>query len=129
MGKRDGKPGKAGSAKDHASGGLKSKVKLRLPAEQTSRLFAALSAPLRLQILEVLSYGESSVSDLVKALSAEQPNISRHLSILLSVGLVRARREGLRRIYTVAGPHVTALVELAGRLNGQSSGGGGSQAG
>ncbi|MFO7549738.1 MAG: metalloregulator ArsR/SmtB family transcription factor [Acidimicrobiia bacterium] len=75
-------------------------------------LCQALADPKRLLILDALRDGESSVNELVEALGLPQPNVSQHLSVLRDRGLVRARREGQRVLYSVEYPQVIQAMDL-----------------
>jgi len=55
----------------------------------------------RLQIISELLIKESSVNNLADTLGMKVYNISRHLKILESGGLVNKRKEGNRRIYKI----------------------------
>lgn len=65
-------------------------------------LFAALSDPIRLRLLNLMRGGEICVCDLVDGIEAPQPTVSRHLAVLRRVGLVRARKDGLWSYYSLA---------------------------
>lgn len=45
--------------------------------------------------------GESSVSDIVTAISANQPTVSKHLKVLREAGLVTVREDGQHRFYKI----------------------------
>ena len=68
-------------------------------AATTSDPFNAIAEPRRRQILELLAGEERSVSELVDQLDVNQPSVSKHLHVLLDVGLVTARRDGRRTLY------------------------------
>ena len=72
-------------------------------AATTTDAFNAVAEPRRRQILDVLAGGERSVTELVKELGFAQPQASKHLKVLLEVGLVRVREEGRRRLYRARG--------------------------
>jgi DNA-binding transcriptional ArsR family regulator len=55
-------------------------------------VFAALANPTRRAMLERLSTGQASVTELAAPFDLSQPTISSHLSILESAGLVRRGR-------------------------------------
>lgn len=61
----------------------------------------ALAHPLRLQILDILCRGESSVGQFAQVLGVDQPTVSRHLGILKQGGLVVARQEGVSVLYKI----------------------------
>ena len=74
-------------------------------AATTSDPFNAIAEPRRRHILEFLAAEERSVGEIVEALALNQPSVSKHLHVLLEVGLVEARRDGRRTMYrTNPGP-------------------------
>ena len=74
---------------------------------QRSALIArALADPKRLCVLETLAGGERSVSDLSRDVGCQIPNMSQHLSVLRSAGLVSARREGSTVFYRLSDTRV-----------------------
>lgn len=64
-------------------------------------LWAALVEPNRRAVLDLLSQGELSVSELTERLRLTQPQASKHLRVLREAGLVRVERRGQQRIYAV----------------------------
>ncbi len=77
--------------------------------EDRSRFAAvarALGDPKRLCVLESLADGEASVGDLAVRVSCQVPNMSQHLAVLRSAGLVTARRDGSTVYYRLADPKV-----------------------
>jgi len=81
---------------------------LRLVAER----FKVLAEPMRLRILNALRYGELTVTELVERTGATQANVSRHLALLHSFGMVARRKEGLHVYYRISDPVVFDLCEL-----------------
>jgi len=65
--------------------------------------FNAIAELKRRQVLDILAKGEQPVNDLVEGLGWPQPQVSKHLGVLLRVGLVEVRREGRQRLYSVNG--------------------------
>lgn len=77
--------------------------------EDRSRFAAvarALGDPKRLCVLESLAGGEASVGELATRVSCQVPNMSQHLAVLRSAGLVLARRDGSTVYYRLADPKV-----------------------
>lgn len=72
----------------------------------------ALGDPKRLCVLESLAGGEVSVGDLATRVSCQVPNMSQHLSVLRSAGLVTARRDGNTVYYRLADPKVLEACHL-----------------
>lgn len=66
--------------------------------------FAVLAEPTRRQIIDELCTSESSVGDLVEALSVSQPTMSKHLKVLRDAGFVSCRVAAQRRIYRIEAP-------------------------
>jgi DNA-binding transcriptional ArsR family regulator len=60
-----------------------------------------IAEPSRRQILDRLLRGEQPVNALVEQLGMAQPAVSKHLRILRDAGLVRARPDGQRRVYSL----------------------------
>ena len=67
---------------------------LRLEVTPVSKLFRALGDETRLRVVALLAHGELCVCHLQEALEISQPNVSRHLGVLRSAGVVEARRVG-----------------------------------
>ena len=77
-----------------------------------TQIFDALSDFTRFQILGALSQGEKGVSELQEVTSVSQSAISHQLRLLRDRGLVTARRDGQRVIYSLADEHVTTLLNV-----------------
>jgi DNA-binding transcriptional ArsR family regulator len=73
-------------------------------AATTADAFNAIAEPRRREILDALAGGERAVNDLVAELGLTQPQVSKHLAVLRSVGAVQVRGEGRRRLYRLNGP-------------------------
>lgn len=80
--------------------------------QAVARLFAVLSEPSRLVLLQVLHNGPLSVSQLMEACSMKQANVSKHLAVLYDHRLVKREREGTTIRYEIADPMVFSLCEL-----------------
>jgi DNA-binding transcriptional ArsR family regulator len=80
--------------------------------ELVARRFRYLGEPFRLRILQSLSKSEKTVTELVEELEANQPNVSKHLNLLLEGGLVARRKQGTSSIYSVADPLIFKLCDL-----------------
>lgn len=70
----------------------------------TARIMKAVAQPIRLAILDTLRDGERCVQDIAKAVSAERSNVSRHLAVLTSAGLLSSRKDGLLVYYQLRTP-------------------------
>ena len=72
----------------------------------------ALADPKRLCVLETLAGGEASVSELSSCVGCQVPNMSQHLAVLRSAGLVTTRRDGSTVYYRLADPKVLQAYRL-----------------
>jgi len=83
---------------------------------QLARVGKALSHGNRLELLDFIAQGPRSVDELATMTRLSVANASKHLQELRRAGLVRARKEGLRVYYELAGPDVVALIAALGRV-------------
>ncbi len=67
----------------------------------TTAVFEILAEPSRRHVLDLLREQERTVSELVDALDMSQPAVSKHLRVLRDAGLVEARVDAQRRIYSL----------------------------
>ena len=81
----------------------------------------ALADPKRLCVLESLALGELSVSDLSTKVGCHVPNMSQHLAVLRSAGLVQSRRDGSTVFYRLADVRVLEAYRLIQGLAGQGA--------
>lgn len=64
-------------------------------------MFAALAAPQRQQILQLVRDDALSVGAIAESCGASQQAVSHHLQILKDAGLVDMKQEGRRHLYVV----------------------------
>ena len=83
---------------------------------QLARVGKALSHGNRLELLDFIAQGPRSVDELAMMTRLSVANASKHLQELRRAGLVRARKEGLRVYYELAGADVVALIAALGRV-------------
>jgi DNA-binding transcriptional ArsR family regulator len=63
--------------------------------------WAALADPRRRELVALLLDGPRAVGELVESLGLSQPGTSKHLRVLRDAGLVEARVDAQRRIYSL----------------------------
>ena len=80
-------------------------------AATTSDAFNAVAEPRRREILGYLAVRERSVGEIVLSLGMQQPSVSKHLRVLLEVGLVEVRRDGRRKLYSANPEAIRPLHE------------------
>jgi DNA-binding transcriptional ArsR family regulator len=69
-------------------------------------VYKALGHPTRLFIVEELSHGERCVCELTAMVGADVSTVSKHLSVLKSVGLVEDEKRGAQVFYRLLVPCV-----------------------
>jgi DNA-binding transcriptional ArsR family regulator len=75
--------------------------------------FEALADPTRRRIVELVAERERSAGEIAAAFSITRPGVSKHLRVLREEGIVTARGEGTRRLYSL---DPAALDEVDGWL-------------
>lgn len=83
------------------------------PSYFKAELFKILSNPVRIQILDTLRQGETSVNDIAQWLEVEASSISQQLAILKRYNLVKGRREGNYIFYSVNDTAVFKVLDAA----------------
>jgi DNA-binding transcriptional ArsR family regulator len=83
-------------------------------AATTLDVFNAVAEPRRREILDVLGDGrERAVNEVVDAVGMPQPSVSKHLSVLLRVGVVSVTRNGQMRMYRLNGSNLKPVYDWA----------------
>ena len=77
-----------------------------------SDLCKTLANAKRQQILDALRDGEVTVGEIVERTGIAQANVSQHLSLMRSKGLVNARRDGTRIYYSISNPKILQAFDL-----------------
>jgi ArsR family transcriptional regulator len=77
-----------------------------------AEVLKTLASPRRLEILHVLARGPIEVGRLASAIGATQPNVSQHLGVLRTAGIVDAERDGREVRYRLADPDVMSACEI-----------------
>ena len=80
--------------------------------DRSAAIAKALADAKRLCVVERLAGGERSVSELSRDVGCQVPNMSQHLAVLRSAGLVITRREGSTVYYRLADPRVLEAYRL-----------------
>jgi DNA-binding transcriptional ArsR family regulator len=81
-----------------------------------SSCLAALANPTRRRLFERLRRRPHAVGELARALGVTQPAASQHLAVLARARLVRATRDGRRRMYRPDPAGLTALRAYVDRM-------------
>lgn len=80
--------------------------------EYTSEKFKALSHPTRLCIVCKLMLGELNVSQMQGCLGVTQSNVSQHLTILKSKGIIQGNRNGNEIVYSLIDDDIKKVIEV-----------------
>ena len=80
--------------------------------ELQAEVCKALSHPVRLQVLDLVSKRERTVDELAKMVEIGQPNLSMHLAALRHRRLVVARRDGMNVYYKASHPKIADACSL-----------------
>jgi len=70
------------------------------------------SNPKRLEIINTLKDRELSAGDLIDKIGLSKANLSQHMSVLRSKGVVLTRREGVNIYYRIANPKIIQACHL-----------------
>lgn len=77
-----------------------------------AEVLKTLASPRRIEILHELARGPIEVGRLAEAIGASQPNVSQHLAVLRSAGIVEAERDGREVRYRLVDPDVVVACGL-----------------
>ena len=66
----------------------------------------------RLEILNTLRDKEMTASELIEKIGLSKANLSQHMSILKSKGVVFTRREGVNIYYCISNPKIIQACDL-----------------
>ncbi len=78
--------------------------KKQLLFQKQAEIAKAIAHPLRIAIVDFLKDGEQCVCDIAEYVGSERSNVSRHLSVMVSAGVLEYRKEGLKVIYALKTP-------------------------
>ena len=85
-------------------------------AQKLDRMFFALADASRRGMIDRLSKGPASVSELAKPLEIALPSVVKHLAVLEAGGMVTSEKHGRVRTYTIVPATLTAAgAWIAGR--------------
>jgi len=82
-------------------------------AERMAAVFKVLADPSRCRLVAaIIEAGELCVCDLAATVEMSESNVSHHLRVLRSHGLVRARRAGKMVFYSPDDAHIRVLLDI-----------------
>jgi DNA-binding transcriptional ArsR family regulator len=80
--------------------------------DRVAQQFRLLGESMRLRILQVICRKPLTVNEIVEATGANQSNISKHLSLLASAGIITRQKNGQFVYYCLSDPMTLKLCEL-----------------
>jgi DNA-binding transcriptional ArsR family regulator len=80
--------------------------------EKVAGQFRLLGEPMRLKILQALCARPLTVGQIVAATDATQSNVSKHLSLMSSAGIITRHKDGQFVYYGMSNPLTLKLCEL-----------------
>jgi len=80
--------------------------------EQIAARFKVLGEPMRLRILQAVCKEPRTVNDIVIATGSTQANVSKHLALLATAGILTRKRAGQRVYYGMKDRLAVKLCEL-----------------
>lgn len=80
--------------------------------EKVAQQFRLLGEPMRLKILQALCVRPLAVGEIVSATGATQSNISKHLALMTSAGIITRQKGGQFVYYAMSNPLTMKLCEL-----------------
>ena len=96
--------------------------KAREDFKRQARIHKALANEARLLIVDRLKDCECSVGELAAAVALEMSTVSKHLSILLSCGIVDNRKEGNVVLYRLLTPCILDMFSCCNQVLGLEPG-------
>jgi DNA-binding transcriptional ArsR family regulator len=94
---------------------MQTKMLSDVQIDHAARLFATLSEPSRLRLLQALMSGPMTVTELVEATGMKQGNVSKQLGILYATQLLTRTREGNFIRYSIGDDTIIQLCNLVCR--------------
>lgn len=76
----------------------------QLMFDRQAEIVKAMAHPIRIAVLDFLKDGPRCVCDIAAHVRSERSNVSRHLSVMTSAGLLENYKDGLNVIYQLKRP-------------------------
>ncbi|MGA7245430.1 MAG: metalloregulator ArsR/SmtB family transcription factor [Terracidiphilus sp.] len=80
--------------------------------DRVAQQFRILGEPMRLKIMQLICVKPLTVGEIVTATGATQSNISKHLSLLASAGIIVRQKDAQFVYYRLSDPLTMKLCEL-----------------
>ncbi|MBN2602912.1 MAG: winged helix-turn-helix transcriptional regulator, partial [Candidatus Thermoplasmatota archaeon] len=80
-------------------------------------VFKALGDITRLKILECVKNGERCICEIIPYTGKSQPNVSQHLKILKTAGIIEDRKDGTRIMIKASNDEIYRIIEQVKKMN------------
>lgn len=80
--------------------------------EEDIQLFKALSEETRYKIIKVLLEGEKCACEIPDLIGKTQSNTSMHLAKLQTWGLIKVRKDGKMRLYSISNEKIREILKI-----------------
>jgi DNA-binding transcriptional ArsR family regulator len=80
---------------------LHKRILVKRSEQHVALAFKALGEPRRVEIMRLLRAGPRAVGEIAAEVDVTQQAASQHLAVLSKAGLVEARREGTKALYSI----------------------------
>lgn len=80
--------------------------------EKQAEICKTMANPKRMEIIYALKSGEKTVTEIVDTLEVNKANVSQHLSVMKSSGIIESRREGTNIFYKITNPKIVEACGL-----------------
>lgn len=80
--------------------------------EKQAEICKTMANPKRMEIIYALKSGEKAVTEIVNILGVNKANVSQHLSVMKSSGIIESRREGTHIYYSISNPKIVEACGL-----------------
>ena len=86
----------------------------QMPKQPLDEVFRALADPTRRAVVERLSRGPASTTDLARPFAMALPSFTQHMAVLERSGLVSSQKRGRVRTYRLTGTHLATAETWLG---------------
>lgn len=94
----------------------KTKVNNKEIFERNAGIYKLMANGKRLEILDLLSNREMTVTELVDAMQIRKANVSQHLALLRYLKFVKVKRIGKNAFYNLADPKIAKSFQIMNDL-------------
>lgn len=79
--------------------------------EKQANIAKAIAHPVRVAVVDFLRTGEQCVCDIAVKVGTERTNLSKHLSVMVSAGVLESRKDGLKVMYKIKTPCMVRFLD------------------